>query len=77
MKIDPKGHVDWLKAHLVAKGYTHIYGQDYNDTFSLVTKMSYIHLFLSITTMHSWPLFQLDIKNVFLHHEFQEEIYMD
>ena len=33
MKIGPNGRVDRLKAQLVAKGYTQIYGSDYYDTF--------------------------------------------
>ena len=47
-KVGPNGQVDKLKAHLVAKGYTQVYGQDYNDAFSPIAKMSSVHLFHSM-----------------------------
>ena len=76
-KVGPDGQVDPLKAHLVAKGYTQQYGLDYYDTFSLMTKMASVCLLLSMVAMRSWPLFQLDIKNVFLHGDLAEEVYME
>ena len=36
VKIGQDGRVNRLKACLVLKGYTQIYGSDYYDTFSLV-----------------------------------------
>ena len=30
-----------------------------------------------MATMCSWPLYQLDIKNVFLHGDLVEEVYME
>lgn len=63
---------------MVAKGYTQIYGLDYGDTFSPVAKMASVHLFFfSMAAIRRWPLYQLDIKNAFLHGDLEEEIYME
>jgi len=67
IKVRPNGEVDRLKAQLAAKGYTRIYGLDYNNTFSLVAKVTTIQLFLAMVAILHWSLHQLDIKNVFLH----------
>ena len=45
--------------------------------FSLVAKMASVHFLLSMAVMSSWPLDQLDIKNVFLHGDLAEEVYME
>ena len=57
IKVGPDGQVDRLKARLVVKGYTQIYGCDYGDTFSLVAKIASIRLFLSMAVMCHWPLY--------------------
>ena len=77
IKVGPNGQVDRLKARLVAKEYTQVYGSDYGDTFSPVAKIASIRLLLSMAVMYSWPLYQLDIKNVFLHGDLAEEVYME
>ena len=38
--------------------------------------MTFVHLLLSMAAMSSWPLYQLNIKNAFLHGDLVEEVYM-
>ena len=77
IKIGPNGRVDHLKAHLIAKGYTQIYGFDYYDAFSHVAKMASVCFLLSMDGMRSWSLYQLGIKNTFLYGDLTNEAYME
>jgi len=42
-----------------------------------VAKITFVRPFLAIAAIHHWPLYQLDIKNAFLHGELEDEIYME
>ena len=53
IKIGQDGRMNRLKAHLVAKGYTQIYGSNYYDIFSPVAKIASVHLLLSMAALSS------------------------
>ena len=54
-----------------------MYGFDYGDSFSLVAKIASVRLPLSIVAMCSLSLYQLDIKNTFLHTDLEDEGYIE
>lgn len=39
-------------------------------------KMNNVRVVLSIVINHTWPLYQMDVKNAFLHGDLEEEVYM-
>ena len=77
IKVGLDGTINRLKARLVPKGYTQIFGLDYGDTFFPVAKMTFVRLFIAMATLQQWSLYQLDVKNDFLNGDLQEEIYME
>lgn len=68
--------MDRYKAWLVVKSYTQTYGVDYRETSAPVAKMNTIYVLFSLAVNQGWSLFQLDVKNVFLHGDLKEEVYM-
>nr|GFA84703.1 putative ribonuclease H-like domain-containing protein [Tanacetum cinerariifolium] len=77
IKYKPDVTIEIYKARLVAKGYTQTCGIDYSETFSPVAKINTIRVIISVVANKGWPLHQFDVKNVFLHEEIKEEIYME
>lgn len=62
---------------LVAKGLTQTYDLNYEAFIypTSIDKMKFVRLRLSTTMNQDWPLFQLDVSNVFLNEDLQEEVY--
>jgi len=69
--------VSRYKARLVAKGYAQTYDIDYEETYSPVAKMTTVRAIIVMAAAKGWSLHQMDVKNVFLHGDLQEEVYME
>jgi len=65
-----------MKARLVAKDFNQEAGVDFNATYSPVVRTSTIRIVLSVATAKDWEVTQLDVKNVFLHGDLKENVYM-
>jgi hypothetical protein len=77
VKHNVDGSMSKYKTRLVAKGYAQTYGIDYEETYSPIAKMTTIRTIIAMATTKGWSLHQMDVKNVFLHGDLHEEVYME
>jgi len=72
-----QGEVERYKAWLVAKGFSQIVGQDYDEIFAPVVRYDSLRLLLVLSACKGWRPWQLDVKTAFLNGILKEEVYMD
>ena len=71
------GRVERHKCRLVAKGYSQMYGADYDETFSPVVRFSSICTLLSFAVQNNLHVHQMGVVTAFLNGHLEEEIYME
>lgn len=60
IKCKADGNVNRYKARLVAHGFSQKYGEDYDETFSPIAKMTLVQIVTFWAAHHGWKLWQLD-----------------
>jgi hypothetical protein len=56
VKTHSDGSLERYKARLVARGFQHEHGRDYDETFTPVAHMTTIHTFLIVTYVRGWSI---------------------
>jgi hypothetical protein len=76
VKTKSDGSSEQYKARLVARGFQQSQGRDYDDTFAPVAHMTTVRTMIAVAATRSWKIQQMDVKNVFLHCDLNEDVYM-
>ncbi|GKA34029.1 ribonuclease H-like domain-containing protein [Tanacetum coccineum] len=76
IKYKASGEIERYEARLAAKGFSQREGIDYDETFSHVVKMTTVRCLNNIVVQNDWPLYQLNVNNVFLYGDLCEDVYM-
>nr|GEW47394.1 hypothetical protein [Tanacetum cinerariifolium] len=66
----------WVLSRLVVRGYHQEEGIDFEESFALVAWMEAIRIFLAYAAHKSFFVFQMDVKNAFLHGSLKEDVYV-
>lgn len=61
----------------MANGFTQTFRINYRESFAPVAKINSILIMLSLIAIKNWELHLLDGKNIFLHGDLHEEVFMD
>nr|GEU77557.1 DNA-directed DNA polymerase [Tanacetum cinerariifolium] len=76
-KRDEENIVIRNKARLIAKGYCHKEGIDFEESFAPVAWLEAVRLFVAYAAHKSFSLYQMDIKRTFLNGPLKEEMYVN
>jgi len=75
--LDESENIIRNKARLVAQGYTHIEGINFEETFVPVEWLKTIQMTLAFASFKDFKLFQMDVKRVFFNDFIDEEVYAE
>nr|GEX40041.1 integrase, catalytic region, zinc finger, CCHC-type, peptidase aspartic, catalytic [Tanacetum cinerariifolium] len=64
------------KARLVAKGYAQEDGIDFEESFAPAARLEVVWIFIAYAAHKSFPIYQMDVKTVFLNGPLKEEVYV-
>lgn len=77
VKRNSDGSISKYKARFVAKGFTQVFGVDYNETYAPTAKLSTLRTLLACAGGSKTIPWQMDIKTAYLHANIEEEIFLE
>jgi hypothetical protein len=69
--------VDKYKSRFIVIGFYQKEGEDYDETFSLISRYTSIRDIISLIASMGWSLHQMDVKTTFLNGAIEEEVYIE
>jgi hypothetical protein len=75
-KMNSSGIVVKFKARVVAQGFSQVEGEDFDDTYSPVSRLSSLRALLAIVSAEGLFLYQMDADTAFLNGTLTETICM-
>ena len=60
----------------MARGFTQIYGQDFEETFALTIRIDSLRMLIVIAAVEDMEAEQVDVNNAFIESKLRETIYM-
>ena len=75
-KLGKDGTVSRYKARLVAQGFSQVLGQDYEETYAPVARLTSIRTILAFAAKHNLDVDQMDVETAYLNAPVAEEIYL-
>ena len=76
VKLNSDGSLDKLKARLVARGFSQMYGVDYERTFAPTVRFDTLRLFFAIVALEDLECHSVDVNNAFTESFLKKVIYM-
>ena len=76
IKIDANGNPTIYIARLVVKGFSHVEGVDYDETFSPVAMLKSLRIMMTIAAYFDYEIWQMDVKTAFLNENLKEDVYI-
>jgi hypothetical protein len=76
VKYNLNGLVDRFKARLVVRGFSQVYREDYDKTFTPTIRIDTLRMFLAIVVAEDLEYYYFDIKNIFIESSLREYIFL-
>jgi hypothetical protein len=71
------GSIERHKTRFVARGFSQVEGIDYEETFSHVSRYTFIWMIISPAKSMGYRVHHMDVKTTFINGDIEEEVYIE